>query len=516
MNTPKPDLRQRIALFRYGLVSQLLPLTAGSPLRRDRLSSLSTQDHTIPGSHRLRVAEGTLREWVRAYGAGGFEALVPRARTDQGQPRRIAPELAERLIAMKEANPALSIRLLIEELRRDGTLAPDALLPVSTVHRLFQKNGLMRKNPGEASGNDRRRFAFARAGQLWTSDVMHGPSVTVAGRGRRKTYLIAFLDDATRVVTHAGFTLSENTATFLPLFKRAIIRRGLPDRLYVDNGANYRSHHLALVCAKLGVALIHSRPHQPEGRGKIERFFRTVRAQLLTRLNADDTTSLEAINRRLSAWVEGEYHQSPHAGLEGATPLDRWAQVGDAVRYPAPDLDLDDLFLFEAVRKVATDRTVSLNGVVFEVDAALVGERVTLRFDPSAPNAPVEVVHAGRVIERARRVDLYANCFVKRHRPSGRLEVDESVQPVDDPQDTQHDDRPPTVRTSPLTMAALARSDDDDADEDNSDDRYGRDRRDGSREREDDERENSEHDREHANNERDDDERDGSNATGAR
>lgn len=176
MNTPKPDLRQRIALFRYGLVSQLLPLTAGSPLRRDRLSSLSTQDHTIPGTHRLRVAEGTLREWVRAYGAGGFEALVPRARTDQGQPRRIAPELAERLIAMKEENPALSIRLLIEELRRDGTLAPDALLPVSTVHRLFQKNGLMRKNAGEAIATDRRRFAFERAGQLWTRDVMHGPA----------------------------------------------------------------------------------------------------------------------------------------------------------------------------------------------------------------------------------------------------------------------------------------------------------------------------------------------------
>ncbi len=358
--------RQTIALFRYGLVSQLLPLAARSPARRERLSSLSTQDHAIPGSHRLRVAQGTLREWIRAYVAGGFKALVPRERTDQGLPRRIAPELAERLIEKKEANPALSIRLIIEELRRDGTLATDALLPVSTVHRLFQKNGLMRKNAGEPSATDRRRFAFARAGQLWTSDVMHGPAITVAGRGRRKTYLIAFLDDATRVVTHAGFALSENTATFLPLFKRAIIRRGLPERLYVDNGANYRSHHLALVCAKLGVALIHARAFQPQGKGKIERFFRTVRAQLLTRLSADDTASLEAMNRRLLAWVEGEYHQSPHAGLEGTTPLDRWAQVGDAVRYPAPDLDLDDLFLFEAVRKVASDRTVSLNGVVFE------------------------------------------------------------------------------------------------------------------------------------------------------
>jgi len=450
MNNPDPDLRQRVALFRYGLVSQLLPLPAQSEARRERLMSLSQQDHIIPGSRRQRVAEGTLRDWMRAYQAGGFDALMPRARTDEGRSRRIAPELAERLIARKQACPTLSIRLLIEELRADGALAPDQTLPVSTVHRLFQKNGLMRPDAGAPSPTDRRRFAYANAGQLWTSDVMHGPSVAVDGRTRRKTYLIAFLDDATRVVTHAGFALSESTAAFLPLYKLAIIRRGLPDRLYVDNGANYRSHHLALVCARLGVALIHSRPFQPQGRGKIERFFRTVRAQLLTRLGAGDTASLPALNRRLAGWIEGEYHHSPHAGLDGDTPLDRWAQASGAVRYPPPDLDLDDLFLFEATRKVATDRTVSLNGVVFEVDAALVGERVTLRFDPAAPDAPVQVVHAGRVIERARRVDLYANCFVKRHRPSGALEIDERAEP-------RRAERPGLARTSPLTMTALAR-----------------------------------------------------------
>lgn len=120
----------------------------------------------------------------------------------------------------------------------------------------------------------------------------------------------------------------------------------------MDNGANYRSHHLSLVCAKLGVALIHARPYQPQGKGKIERFFRTVRGQLLTRLSDADTASLEALNRRLWAWVEGEYHHSPHRGLEGETPLERWAQTGQGVRFPEPGLDLDELFLFEAARKV--------------------------------------------------------------------------------------------------------------------------------------------------------------------
>jgi hypothetical protein len=251
--------------------------------------------------------------------------------------------------------------------------------------------------------------------------------VAVGERVKRKTYLIAFIDDATRVIAHAAFALSENTRSFLPVLKLAIEKRGLPQRLYVDNGANYRSRHLALVCAKLGIALIHARPYRPQGKGKgkIERWFKTVRAQVLTRLRSEDTASLEALNRRLAAWIEGEYHHSPHRGLDGATPLECWAQSGDAVRFPEPGLDLADVFLFEAERKVQKDRTVSLNGVVYEVDAALVGEKVTLRFDPGAPpQRPVQVWHAGKRIELAAPVQTYANCFVKRERPSRTLSAD--------------------------------------------------------------------------------------------
>ena len=183
--------------------------------------------------------------------------------------------------------------------------------------------------------------------------------------------------------------------------------------------------HLALVCAKLGIALIHARPYRPQGKGKIERWFKTVRAQLLTRLTAEDTANLAALNRRLAAWIEGEYHHTPHRGLAGLTPLEQWAQSAEGVRFPEPTLDLDDLFLFEAKRKVQKDRTVSLNGVVYEVDAALVGETILLRFDPGAPaERPVLVCHQGRPSGLARVVQTYANCFVKRERPARTLAVD--------------------------------------------------------------------------------------------
>ena len=180
-----------------------------------------------------------------------------------------------------------------------------------------------------------------------------------------------------------------------------------------------------MICAKLGIALIHARPYQPQGKGKQERWFRTVRAQLLPTLTSADLTSLEALNRRLWAWVEGEYHNTPHRGLGEETPLERWARTGAHIRRPDPPLDLDEVFLFEAKRRVQKDRTVSLHGVVYEVDAALVGETVTLRYDPAAaPGHPVQVCHDGQPHGYARVVNLYANCFVKRQRPSRTLDPD--------------------------------------------------------------------------------------------
>jgi transposase InsO family protein len=425
MTDPETDRAQAIALFRYGLIADLVRLPPATKGLYALIEQKAAGEYSIPGSTRTRVAAETIRDWLQAYRRGGFEALLPKPRADRGRSRALPAAVVEALLSAKEGNPKLSVALVIRAARQSPEVPADLPLPPSTVHRLLARHGLMSKTPADPGERDRRRFAFAQAGELWMSDVMHGPSVAVDGRIRRKSYLIAFIDDATRVIPHAAFASSENTATFLPVLRQAIEKRALPQRLYVDNGANYRSQHLALVCAKLGIALIHARPYQPQGKGKIERWFKTVRAQLLTRLNPEDTASLTALNRRLAAWIEGEYHHTPHRGLSGLTPLEQWAQSAEGVRFPEPGLDLTELFLFEAKRKVQKDRTVSLNGVVYEVDAALVGETVTLRFDPSAPpQRPLQVAHQGQVCGLARVVEPYANCFVKRERPSRTLSAD--------------------------------------------------------------------------------------------
>jgi transposase InsO family protein len=417
------DHRHTVALFRYGLIADLVQLPPGTKGLYDLIAEKSERDYIIPGTTRTRVAPETIRDWLKQYRRGGFDALLPKPRADRGCSRSLPAQVVDILLAIKEGNPKLSVQLVIREARERPEVPAELPLPPATVHRLLTRHGLMDKPRGEAKENDRRRFAFQQAGELWMSDVMHGPSVMVDGR-KRKAYLIAFIDDATRVIPDCAFALAENSSTFLPVLKRAIVRRGLPKRLYVDNGAHYRSQHLSIVCAKLGITLIHARPYRPQGKGKIERWFKTVRAQLLTRLTPDDTANLEALNRRLQVWLQGEYHHTPHRGLEGKTPLEQWALTGEAVRFPEPDQDLDDLFLFETHRKVQKDRTVSLHGVVYEVDAVLVGERVLLRYDPGAPaGQPIQVWHNGQAIEQAKPVQTYANCFVKRHRPSRTLEA---------------------------------------------------------------------------------------------
>ncbi|MGI9336018.1 MAG: helix-turn-helix domain-containing protein [Gammaproteobacteria bacterium] len=198
------------------------------------MARIVAEQHHIPGSIRTRVAMSTLREWMRHYRAGGFDALKPKQRIDAGHPRALAPELVERLLQIKETDPDLAIRLVIEQARQQGAITQQQHLPVSTVHRLFKRHGLMSAGTAHGSGEDRRRFAYREAGQLWMSDVMHGPAVVSEGRGKHKVYLIAFLDDATRVIPHAEFAFSQNTRAFLPIFKRALIRRAIPQRLLVE------------------------------------------------------------------------------------------------------------------------------------------------------------------------------------------------------------------------------------------------------------------------------------------
>jgi putative transposase len=274
------------------------------------------------------------------------------------------------------------------------------------VWRFLTRHGLM---PSAAAPTvDRRKFEAELPNDIWQSDVMHGPHVMVEGR-RRKAYLIAFIDDHSRLIPFAAFYLSENLDAFLHAFEQALLKRGLPRKLYVDNGSAYRSRQLEHICAQLALALIHARAYQPQGKGKIERFFRTVRTQLLPTI--PEKSTLHDLNAALHRWLDS-YHQRRHSAT-GCSPWQRFAEHMQCLRC-APD-NLKDHFRVVARRTVAKDRSVTLDGRLFEAPVALTGKRIDLLYHKNESRR-VEARLNNQSYGLLRPVDLAVNCRVKRDR----------------------------------------------------------------------------------------------------
>jgi hypothetical protein len=245
---------------------------------------------------------------------------------------------------------------------------------------------------------------------------MHGPTVLAQGKNR-KAYLIAFIDDMSRLICHGQFYLSENLNCYLDALRQALLTRGLPRKLYVDNGPAFRSLHLHQITASLGIALIHARPYQPQGKGKVERFFRTVRSDFLPAVR---TQSLTDLNEALDAWLRNVYHNREHRST-GQTPLARYAAHCECVR--AAPKDLSDHFRQQARRRVAKDRTVALAGRLFEAPIALIGKQISLFYHPHDP-ARVEARYEGKSYGMLTVVDLNVNCHVQREKDTVKIHTE--------------------------------------------------------------------------------------------
>lgn len=307
---------------------------------------------------------------------------------------------------LRKQLPKVPVKRLIREMEQ-RRLAPRGQLKPSTVYRFLHKHELMRPT---AVPQDRRKFEAEGPNDLWQSDVMHGPRVEVEGK-QRKTYLIAVLDDHSRLITHGEFYLSERLDSYLHALQQALSKRGLPRKLYVDNGAAFRSRHLEHVTASLGIALIHSRPYKPQGRGKIERFFRTTRGDFLLGFRGK---TLEELNEAFDLWLNALYHQRVHSAT-GQSPFKRFTSKLECLR--AAPADLMDHFRQSARRRVAKDRTVTLNGGLYEAPVALIGRQVELLYHAAEPGR-VEIRWAQKSYGILTPVNLYVNCRVKRDKNS--------------------------------------------------------------------------------------------------
>ena len=372
------DRARAVGLFRYSLVRQAADSALSSRQRGLLVRQLACSDHLGPDGDRVRVSRNTLDRWIRAYRAGGFDALVPAARhVDPRTPTAIL-ELAETLRAQEPARTAAQIARVIAA---DRGWSPSA----RTIQRHLARAGLPWRG-GEAP-QVFGRFEATGPNELWTGDALHG--LPIDGR---KTYLFAFVDDYSRTLVGYRWGYAEDTLRMEAALRQAMAARGVPESIYVDNGSSFVSHQLLRVCATLGIVLVHSRPGRPQGRGKIERAFRTVREQFVVELAHTNVEGIDELNRLFSAWVESVYHRTTHSET-GQTPLERFLAGGAPV--PLTPERLGQAFLWAERRQVTKTAEITLFGNRYEVDTALVGERIEAVFDPF-DLTHIEVRFAGR------------------------------------------------------------------------------------------------------------------------
>src|SRR5215472_13066008 len=352
---PRPE-RERIALFRYRLIAEALNPRL-RPRERGRLvREMASRQHEFPDGSVGTVSRNTLDRWMRYYRARGLASLEPTVRADAGLVRR-HPKLFEEAAALRRERPERSAAHIAEILRRGLDRARLAAQP-----RAFG------------------RFEASRPNEIWIGDVLVGPFVPHPRvEGSRRARLFAFLDDHSRLLVHGAWVSEENMRAGQLVLRAAILRRGLPERLYLDNGAPFRNANLERTCAVLGIHLVHSRPGMPQGRGKVERAFRVIRERFLLEAEQAGIPDLQALNDRFLAWAEQYLNVRVHSET-GQAPIERFLATG-----PPPKADprlLEEACRWSELRRVDRTACVSLLGNRYRVDPALCGRRVELRYDP--------------------------------------------------------------------------------------------------------------------------------------
>lgn len=413
MNTPSPqspasrkERREEIALFRYRLIQDLVDDSLTTRQRGPLVRSVAARSHPGPFGQEVKVSRETIDRWIKDWRREGFEGLKPKGRAHAPLTPATVLALAQTLKRERPNRTAAQVKRILVETLGD---APSE----STLLRYFRSLDIPTGATAQATG----RFEADHPNEIWVGDGLHGPRIS-----GRKTYLFAFLDDHSRMVTAARWAFAEDAVRLSAVLRPALETHGIPQIVYVDNGSAFVDKSLARVCAKLGIRLVHSQPYRPQGRGKIERFFGSVTSQFLTEITvttpvgndsvATDTgtaagdavagsgtavASMKELNTLFSSWVHLAYHHSVHSGT-GQTPLARWEASWEGRRPDRRDLDvIAEAFRWSEHRKVTKTGTVSLHGNIYQVDPLLAGARIELIYDPFDLTGPVAVTAAGGI-----------------------------------------------------------------------------------------------------------------------
>jgi transposase InsO family protein len=371
------DIREQIALVRYAIISPVL--AEPGRVQNAYFRQQAEREHDFPryGAKRLRVS--TMKAWLKRYRRDGFEALKPKSRSDGGRPRRLKPEMLKAVEVKAKAYPSWSVQRLYEDLTQQHLLG-DPPVHYNTLLRVVKAHGWL---PAKGRTDVRKSFEVEYVNELWICDFLHGPAVRLGAR-TAKAILCAALDDHSRMIVGHAWSASETISTLTVVLKEAFLAYGIPKRLYCDNGPSFSCDLLARSCALAGISLIHSKPYDSPSRGKVERFFRTVRERFLSGLR--EGPSLEDLQESFSLWLQDDYHHRLHSGID-QRPIDRYQGSSGRVQIRRLSKEeLDEIFLIRHERVVNNDATISFKGSLYEVPAAYIRQRIEIRHPVDDPD----------------------------------------------------------------------------------------------------------------------------------
>jgi len=403
----KEEKFQQIALFRYSLIAPAVVGTFESPSRTQYFRNIAAKKHKGPDGRHISVTCASLERWYYDYMKSGLPGITPKERIDCGRARVLSAGAVEMICGLKEDFPYITGKAIYGKLVEGGAINA-AETSLSTVQRYIRNNGL--KRPAE-NAQEMKAFEMEFANDCWQADTSQGPVIKSSGR-KHQTFLISFLDDASRLITHAQFYLNDNAVNMQDSFKQAIAKFGIPKMLFVDNGKSYDNQQLQLICASIGIVLVHSRPYVATSRGKIERAFRTIKDGWMNAIDWDTFTSLDDVNASLSAFLSERYTNSNHSSLN-CTPKERFLRDYDRIRY-IPVVELDFHFLHRKECRVTNVSTIKLLGTEYETPQIYIGTKIKIRFLPTDLSELFIFSDDNKLLHTIRPVKKVENSKIKR------------------------------------------------------------------------------------------------------
>ncbi len=405
----RDQAKNKIALFRYGLISSLVNNTYQEKSMEEYYRKIASGIYELNGKT-IKIRPSTIKTWYINYKKFGYDGLIPKTRTDLNTSRKLTLEAQQKIIDYKKSFPHISGTLIYQKLIEDGYIN-QSIVSKSTVLKFIRDNYLLFGDDGKV---DRRAFEMEFANDMWDADTSHGPILTINNK-KIKTYLIALIDDASRLITSAKFYYEDNAINFQNTFKEGLKKYGIPKRIFLDNGKTYKNEQLSIICASCGMALIYTKPYSPQSKAKIERWFHTMKETWMRGIIWTDIKDIDELNDMLNDFVN-EYNNKVHSSLTNnevnISPKERWFKDQDKIRKIDND-QIDENFLHTAYPTIRSDSVAHINKIEYEVPTKYIGKKITVKYD-FQDRTKAWIYDNGKKVEAIHIVDKVANSKIKR------------------------------------------------------------------------------------------------------